>query len=726
MSEELKKQGEYVFGLDIGTRSIVGTVGYREGDKFIVVAETVKEHETRAMLDGQIHDIGQVGATINYVKNILEQKTGVKLTDVCIAAAGRVLRTIEAHAEIEFEKDTVVTNEDIASLTSKAIETAYDTFLKENDSDLKFYCVGNSVIRYYMNGYQIGNLESHKAKVIGEDIIATFLPDDVVDGLYRATSLAGLNVVNMTLEPIAAIEVAIPEMYRMLNIALVDVGAGTSDICITKDGCIVAYGMIPIAGDALTEIIAKDCLVDFVTAESIKRGIYDNDSVEYKDIMGLTQKVSKEKVLSVCEPKIDEMAHLVSDKIKELNGGKSVSAVFVVGGGGKMKGYTDKVASYLDIIPERVALRGEDVMQNIIFKEDDIKKDSLLVTPIGICLNYYEQSNNFIYVSFNNDRIKLYDNGNLAVVDAAMHAGFPNDGLFPKRGKAINYTVNGIKKICRGELGEPAKITLNGKECDINAEIRANDVIYVEESTSGEPASLVLAKVPEFKAAITVMVNDSKILLPKFALVNNEIKTQYYDVQDGDNIMILDYYTVSQVKEFMDVSLDDNMTVVVNNEEADDDTKVYDNFTIKWVLKSEVKSTKKPEKKAGAENEEEANTEEVEETSYEGDYESYADLPEAEEGDLVKAKKEESVQNADESVEEEPKEENTTITVMVNARPVTLKGKPSYVFVDVFDYIDFDSKTVQGKRLVTTIDDKNAEYMEPISDGAVIEIYWEK
>ncbi|MDE5864799.1 MAG: hypothetical protein K2H34_10685, partial [Lachnospiraceae bacterium] len=50
-----------VFGLDIGTRSIVGTVGYREGSKFNIVAQCVKFHDTRAMLDGQIHDINKVG-----------------------------------------------------------------------------------------------------------------------------------------------------------------------------------------------------------------------------------------------------------------------------------------------------------------------------------------------------------------------------------------------------------------------------------------------------------------------------------------------------------------------------------------------------------------------------------------------------------------------------------------------------------------------------------------
>jgi len=63
-----EKQGQLVFGLDIGTRSIVGTVGYLNGGKFHVLAQRSKEHETRAMLDGQIHDIGKVGETISQVK----------------------------------------------------------------------------------------------------------------------------------------------------------------------------------------------------------------------------------------------------------------------------------------------------------------------------------------------------------------------------------------------------------------------------------------------------------------------------------------------------------------------------------------------------------------------------------------------------------------------------------------------------------------------------------
>lgn len=698
---QTKGQGNLVFGLDIGTRSIVGTVGFREGDIFNILAQEAREHETRAMLDGQIHDIAQVGNTILEVKHALENKLDIKLNDVCIAAAGRVLETVEVHIEWELDKEKSITSDDVAHLTSMGIEKAYAQFVESNTSGLHFYCVGNSVVRYYLNGYQIGNLENHKARSIGADMIATFLPDEVVDGLYKAVEMAGLRVVNLTLEPIAAISVAIPEMYRMLNIGLVDVGAGTSDICITKDGCIIAYGMIPVAGDALTETIAKACLVDFNTAELIKRGIETADYVEYNDIMGLPQRIEKQAVLDMIRDQIDDMAGMVGDKFKELNGGKPVSAVFVVGGGGRIEGYTQKLSEHLGIMAERVALRGEEVMGKIRFKDEDVKKDSLLVTPIGICLNYYDQSNNFIYVSFNEEHIKIYDSGNLAVVDAAMHADFPNDGLFPRRGKAINYTLNGKKGIKRGNLGEAAKISVNGLEADMHTPIHANDVIVVEESTAGDAAVLKIADLPEFKSMIAVKVNGSRILLPRIVLVNGEEKTEYYEVCDGDDIVMSDHYTVAQVKRFMDVTLEEGVQILVNNETASDDTPVYENFDIKWAMKA-------------------ADTVDVT-----GAYKSsFDELPE-DDGSYKGSKQSEETSAGDNNIPVKKASGARSINVSVNGEGIRLSGKNEYVFVDVFDYIDFDLQNVGGKRLITDLNGHKAEYMEPIYEGAEIVIRWE-
>lgn len=762
MSETMKFPGQLVFGLDIGTRSIVGTVGYRVGEKFYVVAQSIREHGTRAMLDGQIHDIYKVGQTISEVKSELEGRIGRELKDVCIAAAGRVLRTVTVRVDTELSGDREVSGEDIYALDSLGVEKAYEEFLENNDTDLKFYCVGYSVVRYYMNGYTMGNLEGHKAKTIGVDIIATFLPEDVVDGLYKAVGAAGLEVVNLTLEPIAAIQVAIPEMYRMLNIALVDVGAGTSDISVTKDGSIIAYGMIPIAGDSLTEVVAKHCLVDFATAEHIKRETGVNENIEYKDIMGLSQTISTEEIKEVTAGVISDMTGQVADKIKELNGDKSVSAVFVVGGGGKLPGYTEALADKLGIQKERVAVRGEEVMRNIEFLEESARRDSLMVTPIGICLSFYEQSNNFIFVYFNDQRIKIYDNNKVAVVDAAMQAEFANDGLFPKRGKELNYTVNGKPRITRGMLGEAAVITVNGNEADIYTPVHANDQIRVKESTAGEAAKLDINQLPEYGAIMRVEVNDKKIDLPKFASVNGQLQSGYYGIQENDFIEILSYYTVRQIAEFMDVIINQNMNIYVNNKLADMDTKVYENFSVIWTMEElQLSDRDKYENghveaaghdseypvsgpDSGYEEPEDIETDEAYDEEPDGLEPDEAYGEEADEADdtgLVDAEPEDGEMSgltkadAADSGQAEPENAGTaektgtsdskmTIHVTVNRQPVSLSGKQEYVFVDVFQYIDFDLSKPQGSGIATRLNGRDAQYMENIHNGDVIDIYW--
>lgn len=679
--EAKKYPGSLVFGLDIGTRSIVGTVGYMTGERFHVVDQEIREHETRAMLDGQIHDIRKVGNTISAVKEGLEERLGRPLKDACIAAAGRVLRTVTVHAEQNFEKEKEVGEEDIYALTSLGVENAYKDFnssMDNGDGTIKFYCVGYSVIRYFLNGYPMGNLEGHKAREIGCDLIATFLPDDVVDGLYKAVEFAGLEVANLTLEPIAAIQVAIPEMYRMLNIALVDVGAGTSDISITRDGSIIAYGMIPVAGDALTEIIAQNCLVDFNTAECIKRQSGEMEQVEYQDIMGLPQVITRQQVAELVKPVVDRMTGEVADKIRELNGDKSVSAVFVVGGGGVIAGYTQSLAQQLGIQKERVAVRGQEVMQQIEFLKEDARKDSLMVTPIGICLSFYEQSNSFIFVHFNKQRIKIYDNNHLAVVDAAVQAEFPNDGLFPKRGKELNFTVNGQYRIQRGEPGEAAMIFVNGYEADIHTGIHANDVIEVRESTAGEAASLEIDQLPEYLSTLRVKINGTMVELPRFVQVNGSLQSGYYKIQDGDVIEILNYYTVEQIAAFVDFNMKESTQCYVNNRLADGQTQVYENFTVEW------KKESIPEETAPAE--------------------------------------EEAVPLPEEAVRSET--ETQTITVFANGVPAVLSGKKSYVFVDIFDAIDFDLSKPQGTGIVTKLNDRDAQYMEELHQGDKIEIYW--
>lgn len=720
-----------VFGLDIGTRNVVGTVGYQTDDKeFVVAAQYVREHETRAMLDGQIHDIGRVAKTIKEVKDELEKQTGQPLEEVCIAAAGRVLKTVTTHVEYEYAQETVVTGEDVHTLNLLGIEKAQETLKEVNDTSYKFYCVGYSTVKFFLNDEVFISLEGHKANKIGEDIIVTFLPEDVVDGLYAAVGQAGLSVANMTLEPIAAINVAIPENYRMLNIALVDVGAGTSDISITRDGSIIAYGMIPHAGDELTEVIVQHFLVDFNMAESIKLQSTTSDKVTYKDIMSIEHTIPAEDVWEVVAPVVENIAQEVSAKIRELNGDKTVSACFVVGGGGKIHGFTQKLAEGLDLPQERVALRGEEVLGEVIFEQEDIKKDPLLVTPIGICLNYYDQKNNFIMVRFNGERIKLYDNNRLTIVDAALQAGFPNDELFPKRGTPINFTVNGVARLVRGEAGEGAVVTMNGKPANINTPLEPNSEIVIEPSTAGEAAVYKISQLDEYNhSVITFVINGRRVSCPRFVQVNGELEPEDYSIKENDVIETRNYYTVRQIAQFMDLVIDTDQMIFVNNEEADLDTLVYENFSVEW--KTDEYGVARIDNNTYNDTQESDNT--VARTSEQmmnqvldelhDDFAKEAEASAVPENELPE--NELPKNDIQEEIHEEDSSENT-ITVIVNGEPVELFGKDTYIFVDIFTHISFDLQAGKGRAIATVINGRDAQFSEELHEGDQIELYWKE
>src|SRR5690606_19782651 len=117
-----------------------------------------------------------------------------------------------------------------------------------------------------------------------------------------------------------------PKNLRLLNIALVDIGAGTSDIAISSKDTVSSYGMVPQAGDEVTEAIVQEYLVDFNTAENIKRQINLGKEITYIDVLGLENTIQADDVRKVIKPIVSKIAEGISTKIIELNGNKSPSA----------------------------------------------------------------------------------------------------------------------------------------------------------------------------------------------------------------------------------------------------------------------------------------------------------------------------------------------------------------------------------------------------------------
>ncbi|MCI8646539.1 MAG: pilus assembly protein PilM [Firmicutes bacterium] len=495
--EVLQQSEDTIFVLDIGTRSIIGLAGVVEEDKLNVLAIESAEHTKRAMIDGQIEDINAVAKLASTVKERIEAKLEMKLSRVCVAAAGRALKTERTSHEIEVPDGKSIDEDLINQLESGAIEKI-DDMLSESASDThkQFYLVGYSAIQYYLDDYPISSLLDHHASKIKADVLATFLPSEVVESLYAAMRQAGLEVASLTLEPIAAINAAIPDNLRLLNLAFADIGAGTSDIAVCKDGNIAGYTMTTTAGDEITETLMKEYLIDFDTAEQIKMDLDSKKEIYFTDIMGFEQTLPAESVLDSVSDGIAHLCTEIAESIIDVNGGPP-SAVFLAGGGSKLRGVLEGVRSALDMDEKRIAIAGNNFKVTAFSKEYDLNNPEY-ATPLGIAVSSgLNLINDSYHLTLNGKRARLFRNGDLNVFNVLTMNGYRYRDLFGRSGASLIVTVNGKRRVLYGQPATNSILTLNGQPAKVEDMVKAGDTLEFIPAKAGSPAMAKVSDVLE-------------------------------------------------------------------------------------------------------------------------------------------------------------------------------------------------------------------------------------
>ena len=524
MSEHKTQGNDLIFALDIGTRSVIGVVGKAEGDRFKVLDVETAEHKKRAMLDGQIDNIRQVAELARQVTQRLEERLDVTLERVCVAAAGRALQTQRGSFSLELPESGSITMEQIGQLETGAVSAAEEALQTEGDERRQLFLVGYTVTQYRLDHYPMTVLLDHSGREIEADVVATFLPGEVVESLYAAMRAAGLQVSSMTLEPIAAMNAAIPAELRLLNLALVDIGAGTTDIALCRDGSVTGYTMATIAGDEITETLMRAYLIDFQTAESIKRSLREGESVHYTDIMGLENELSYDEVMTELEEPMEKLASAIAEQVVSVNGAPP-SALFLAGGGSKLNGLKERVAEKLNMDEKRVAVAGNNFAKSAY--ADTIKLDNPeYTTPLGIAVSAGMGLLNDSYVVLlNGQPAKLFRSGVMTLRDILLMNGYTYADMLGRTGKSLTLTLDGRHVVLRGEPAMPAVLTVNGEDAVLSAVVHAGDRVNFVPARSGADAHQTLGE-----------------LLPEFtgrALVNNQDAGPDTALQNGDVILTL-------------------------------------------------------------------------------------------------------------------------------------------------------------------------------------------
>ncbi len=506
---------DMVFALDIGTRSIIGIVGIVEENKVKIVAIDQEEHSERAMIDGQIENIEKVSTLAEKMKKRIEAKLRIKLQKVCVAAAGRALRTRRADFELELPGTQLIDDEIISRLEAGAISKAEEAFEQDNHAEgdaRRFYLVGYTVCQYFLDQYPISNLKDHRGQHVKADLIATFLPSEVVESLYTTMHKIGLEVASITLEPIAAINAAIPENLRLLNLALVDIGAGTSDIAACTSGSVTGYTMATVAGDEITETIMKEYLVDFDTAEKIKAQIDTEEVLTFNNILGIEQKLSKETIFESIQHTSDQLCKEIAEKIIEING-TAPSALFLAGGGSKLAGLKEGLTAALEMDANRVAVAGNYFQASAYSEEYDLN-NPVYTTPLGIVISSgLNLINDSFRVVLNNKPAKLFRSGSFTALNLLMMNGYQFRDILGRSGANLSVTVNGERKIFYGTAAQPASLLINKKEGKLSDVIHAGDVIDFLPAIHGMPAKAFLEDIEGASSALELTLNGKRASL---------------------------------------------------------------------------------------------------------------------------------------------------------------------------------------------------------------------
>ena len=521
----MKEQtSDIIFALDIGTRSIIGMLGKVEDGKVKVIALERENHAERSMMDGQIENIEKVADIAGRIKERLEKKSRIRLRRVCVAAAGRALRTEEAGYELNLPGTQLIDDEIISRLEVGAISRAEEAFEAENadrEDSRRFYLVGYTVRQYFLDQYTISSLKDHRGQNLKVDLIATFLPSEVVESLYTTMTKIGLEVASLTLEPIAAINAAIPENIRLLNLVMVDIGAGTSDIAVCTDGSITGYTMATVAGDEITETLMKQYLVDFPTAENIKIQLADEEELTFFNILGMEQKASAKDLFQSIRGTMEALSKEIADKVVELNG-KAPSALFLVGGGSKLAGLKDGIADALGMDQNRVTLAGN-YFQTQAFSEEYDLNNPEYATPIGIMVSSgLNLINDSFRVTLNGKPAKLFRNGSFTALNLLMMNGYNFRDIMGRSGANLSVIVNGTRKIFYGTASDPAALFINRKEGKLSDVIHAGDLIEFSPARNGSPGHACLGDIEGVSEAELVTLNGKRASM-KTELKNGDV-----------------------------------------------------------------------------------------------------------------------------------------------------------------------------------------------------------
>ena len=384
------KQGNYSVGLDIGTTKIVAIIGKENEYGKIEILGTGRS-KSLGVHRGVVNNITQTISSIQQAVEQAEVNSGLKIGSVVVGIAGQHIRSLQHSDYITRPNaEEVINDEDLDKLCNQV----YKLVMLPGEEIIhvlpqEYKVDGQSEIKQPIGMYG-GRLEANFHVVVGQV--------SSIKNIGRCIKSAGLDLANITLEPLASAEAVLSQEEKEAGVALIDIGGGTTDLAIFKDGIIRHTSVIPFGGNVITEDIKEGCSIIEKQAELLKMKFGsawpgENKDNEIVSIPGLRGREPKEITLKnlskIIHARVVEIVEQVYVEIKnyghEEQKKKLIAGIVLTGGGSQLK-HLKQLVEYITGMDTRIGYPNE----HLAGDSDEEIASPLYATAVGLLMNALE------------------------------------------------------------------------------------------------------------------------------------------------------------------------------------------------------------------------------------------------------------------------------------------------------------------------------------------------
>lgn len=354
-----------IVGLDIGTTKIAAIVGRRAEHGKIEILGYGKT-ESIGVKRGVVSNIENTVQSIRRAVDEAEQKSNAEIKYVNVGIAGQHIKSLQHRGTLIRENnEEEVSHHDIDSLLNSMYNLNMSPGEEIIDVIPQEYIIDNEQGIRHPIGMLGNSLEANFHIIIGQTTAAK--------NIYKCVKKAGLEVVDLILEPIASANAVLSEEEKEAGVVLVDIGGGTSDLAIFQDGIIRHTAVIPLGGDIITEDVKEGCSIIRKHAEELKVKFGSTLANENKDeeivaIPGLRgrppKEISLKNLASIIQARMEEVIEHIYYEIKNSGFEKKLIAGIVLTGGGALLRHIAQLTEFMTGMDTRIGYPNEHLTNN--------------------------------------------------------------------------------------------------------------------------------------------------------------------------------------------------------------------------------------------------------------------------------------------------------------------------------------------------------------------------